>query len=80
MTTENGTNGWKFSNDYGSVFFPAAGFNSGTDAGNEGVYWSGESYDDGKPCFLGISDGLADVRAYDVDVDLEFSVRLVRGL
>ena len=77
-TTENETNGWKFSNDYGSVFFPAAGLGDGTDAGSVGNYWSGESYDDSNAYGMGFS-------AYGANVGnavgtYECSVRLVRGL
>jgi len=82
-TTENGTNGWKFTNDKGSVFFPAAGFVGGDDAGsagNEGNYWSsspaGGSGD--YAYFLFFDDGGAHVVSnYVYD---GFSVRLVRGL
>ncbi|MBQ5402906.1 MAG: hypothetical protein IIU11_00850, partial [Bacteroidales bacterium] len=39
-TTENSIKGWKFTNDYGSVFFPATGYNDGYEAGVYGYYWS----------------------------------------
>lgn len=41
-TTVSGVNGWKFENEYGSVFLPAAGYNDGVDPGSRMGYWSGE--------------------------------------
>jgi len=77
LTTHNGMACKEFSNDYGSVFFPAAGDVGGYYAGSVGYYWSGES-GDGGACFLNIFSGIAYVDYYDVSN--EFSVRLVRGL
>ncbi|MBQ4407151.1 MAG: hypothetical protein II852_09095 [Bacteroidales bacterium] len=77
--TKNSMNGREFSTDYGSVFFPAAGLNSGTDASYEGFYWSGESYGDNFAYVLYFNDSYAHVRQNDA-YGLEFSVRLVRGL
>ena len=77
-------NGYTFSTDYGSVFFPAAGYSGGSYAGRVGNYWSGESYDrtayylhfdDG----LDYDDGAACVEPYGYNDDV-YSVRLVRGL
>ena len=73
--TENGVT---FSTDYGSVFFPAAGFDGGLDAGFEGGYWSGESYDDNSAYVLFFYEDAAVV--YPFGVYDEYSVRLVRGL
>ena len=77
-TTENGTNGWKFSNGYGSVFFPAAVFNSGYHADYEGLYWSVESDTDDSAYFLYFYGSTAYVDSDNVR--FESSVRLVRGL
>ena len=71
--------GYTFSTDYGSVFFPAAGLYGGFSAGLEGRYWSGESCDDGSAYFLDFNVGRALVNPYGVG-NLEYSVRLVRGL
>ncbi len=72
--------GWTFANDYGSVFFPAAGLDGGSSAGSSsGYYWSGESHGDGSAFSLCFYSGSADVYSYDW-VYSEFSVRLVRGL
>ena len=76
--TENGVT---FSTDYGSVFFPAAGFNGGNYAayeGAEGYYWSGESYEGSDIYVLYFEAGYAGVDwrfAFNA-----YSVRLVRGL
>ena len=70
-TTENGTNGWKFSNDYGSVFFPAT-------VPEGGDYWSGESYDAYGHYILYFGTSRVDVDPGSVDE--EYAVRLVRGL
>ncbi len=77
-TTENGTNGWKFTNDKGSVFFPAAGFSAGNNVGIEGDYWSSSPADDYNAYILYFEDGFAEV--CPEGVDFGFSVRLVRGL
>ena len=71
-------NGYTFSTDYGSLFFPAAGYNGGNFAGSRGWYWSGESYDNSNAYILFFYGGLAYVDSNDVN--LKFSVRLVRGL
>ena len=73
--TENGVT---FSTDYGSVFFPAAGLNGGDSAGDEGDYWSGESYSDSKAYFLYFDENDANVNPNNVNN--KYSVRLVRGL
>ena len=73
--TENGVT---FSTDYGSVFFPAAVFNSGYHADYEGLYWSVESDTYGGAYFLYF---YGDDAYVDSDnVRFECSVRLVRGL
>jgi len=78
-TTENGTNGWKFTNDKGSVFFPAAGYDGGLDAGSYGCFWSGEPYDGSAyPLDFVVDEDNACVNPYDVND--KYSVRLVRGL
>ncbi len=77
-TTENGTNGWKFTNDKGSVFFPAAGFDGGYSAGYEGYYWSSSPDVANTAYFLVFNDVDAGVNL--TFVDYEYSVRLVRGL
>ena len=71
-------NGREFSTNYGSVFFPAAGLYGGNYAGSEGYYWSGESNDGSRAYVLEFDDGSA--RVGPSDVNLKFSVRLVRGL
>ena len=76
--TQNSVKGREFSTDYGSVFFPAAGYNGGSRAGSYGNYWSGEPDGDGRAWALSFSSGVADV--ISGRVDYEFSVRLVRGL
>ena len=71
--------GWTFANDYGSVFFPAAGFGGGDGAATYGYYWSGESTGDVLASYcLHFGSGSAIVRSYGVKNT--FSVRLVRGL
>ena len=77
-TTENGTNGWKFTTDYGSVFFPAAGFDGGGSAGVYGYYWSSSPDDDHDAYILCFNGGGAYVGPRGVYY--KFSVRLVRGL
>ena len=69
--------GYTFSTDYGSVFFPAAGFNGGSSAGSAGRYRSGSLNDDGAD-ILYFYNGNAYVSSFSVNN--EFSVRLVRGL
>lgn len=80
------TTGWKsgegaaagltFSTDYGSVFFPAAGYFGGVMAGEDGSYWSRESPEDGHAYYLSII--VVDVSVNPVNQT--YSVRLVRGL
>ena len=70
--------GYTFSTDYGSVFFPAAGLDGGDNAGSEGYYWSGGSYGGGTAYVLYFFENAALVSSGRVD--LECSVRLVRGL
>ena len=72
-------NGYTFSTDYGSVFFPAAGLYGGSNAGNRGFFWSGESSDDDNAYILRFfDDGNAYVGA--TGVFNKYSVRLVRVL
>lgn len=77
-TTENGTNGWKFTNDKGSVFFPAAGVDGGKLVGNDGYYWASSPVV-GLAFLLYFHGGDAYVRPDDV-LNFKSSVRLVRGL
>ena len=80
-TTENGTNGWKFTNDKGSVFFPAAGYYGGNGAGEVGLYWSsspGNAHEAYKILYFTTEDDDAGVDQNAVNG--EHSVRLVRGL
>ena len=63
--TKNSVNGREFSTNYGSVFFPAAGLYGGNYAGSRAYV-------------LDFDDGSA--RVGPSDVNLKFSVRLVRGL
>ena len=73
--------GVNFSNDYGSVFFPAAGYNGGGNRdGSYGYYWSRETAgDDGKKASaLYFSSSDPGVAAHLVGN--QYSVRLVRGL
>lgn len=72
-TTENGTNGWKFTNDYGSVFFPA------DESSSSGFYWSGTG-GDGKASLLAFDEDLDIAIVGSDDDDIWYSVRLVRGL
>ncbi len=72
--------GWTFANDYGSVFFPAAGRAGGINAGSIGYYWSGEPYGGvDMASFLNFYSS-GDAYVGDYPVDSKFSVRLVRGL
>lgn len=77
----NGTgieNGVYFSTDYGSVFFPAAGFAGGNNIGNQGSYWSCTPDDNGRAYRMDFfSDGRAAVSNSNV---FKYSVRLVREL
>ncbi len=77
FVTHNGMACKEFTNDYGSVFFPAAGY-GGYFAGVYGSYWSGESGGDDGPWDLSFGSGYAGVRP--LTVYSESSVRLVRGL
>ncbi|MEE3448076.1 MAG: hypothetical protein VZQ51_05635 [Bacteroidales bacterium] len=78
----NGTgteNGVTFSTDYGSVFFPAAGFNGGYNVGYEGNYWSSSPADVANNAYLlYFFDG--DAGVLPTYVTFGFSVRLVRAL
>ncbi|MBR6279502.1 MAG: hypothetical protein IKR41_12235, partial [Bacteroidales bacterium] len=78
FVTHNGMACKEFTNDYGSVFFPAAGGSGGRRAGDFGYCWSGESGSGGGAWGLGFRSGYADV-GLGTD-NSEFSVRLVRGL
>ena len=80
FVTHNGMACKEFTNDYGSVFFPAAGSDGGDGAGFYGVHWSGTEYVDNvySAWYLGFDSGDADVVWYNVKY--ECSVRLVRGL
>lgn len=78
FVTHNGMACKEFTNDYGSVFFPAAGGNGGSYAGDYGFYWSGESNGDGRAWRLEFRSGFATV--YSGYVTNGESFRLVRGL
>ena len=72
--------GYTFTTAYGSVFFPAAGYYGGTDAGSVGYYWSGteDVEHDDNAWLLFFYDGGAHVVWRNVGNG--YSVRLVRGL
>ncbi|MBQ5404466.1 MAG: hypothetical protein IIU11_08910, partial [Bacteroidales bacterium] len=72
--------GYTFSTAYGSVFFPAAGYDGGDLAGDEGNYWSSSPDDDYNAYFLYFFDGGALVVVAPGSVYSKYSVRLVRGL
>ena len=74
---KNSVEGREFSTDYGSVFFPAAGYYDGN-AGSYGYYWSGES--NGVTGAWGLRFGSGDLGVSSYGANFGYSVRLVRGL
>ena len=80
FATHNGMSCKEFKSDYGSVFFPAAGYVGGLDAGDYGSYWSGTDYDEfgDNAFYLYFGDGFANVVWSNVGTG--YSVRLVRSL
>jgi len=78
FVTYNGKACKEFSNDNGALFLPAAGFGGGSQAGDEGYYWSSSLGDDNDAYILAFRVGRALVGPDYVDA--KYSVRLVRGL
>ncbi|MCR4559495.1 MAG: hypothetical protein K5685_05400 [Bacteroidales bacterium] len=73
-------NGYTFSTDYGSVFFPAAGYDGVYEVGYEGDYWSSSHAGGDSAWLLSFSEYEDAAGVCPGSVYSKYSVRLVRGL